>query len=511
MSSSSVLNTVASISTPESSLQDKPSRSDEIRDIDRAALAQKFSVTRRLFETKVMEVEGVSKPATGWGGKGMADEKVEGDDEREGDNQEEREEEEASRIGKHTEEDGLDKDKSINPPLINISLPKPAPVSLTKRPESPVSDGHSEASNKSHPCPDQHSQPTETQAEGGRNGANADLSLTPEEPVRAELVDVKTESSESDENEEEKEQKETTKCIKNKEERSVSNNVEDPVEALVDDVFESSMETTPGTCKTENKVTPTEEQQRQLPTSIPCKGETEDDGGSGGDKYQQVNEQWEGEREEQSGKFTTQSEKTSTEKGKNEEKKTDARVEESAGRKERLMMQEEDVVKEVEGKRKGDRGEEECRRGQEEEKTKKEEGKEGGGTSSECLSEQVKHVVVPRGDSDGKGDIGGGKEDQTGSAVICGIENEAFVYDQESQRRQEHSASPNQDHETSPQVENQLLLDYEEVPGVPDHGDEDASEAANRKVRFSSAPIKVSKPSRKNTYSLAFGILYSLY
>ncbi|KAG7214618.1 hypothetical protein INR49_010510 [Caranx melampygus] len=506
VSSSSVLITVASISTPESSLQDKPSRSDEIRDIDRAALAQKFSVTRKLFETKVMEVEGVTKPMTGRGGKGMADEKVEGDDERGGDNQEEREEE-ASREEKHTEEDGLDKDKSINTPFINISSPKPAPVSLARHPKSPVSDGHSEVSNKSHSCPDKHGQTTETQAEGGRDSANADLSLTPEEPVRAELVDVKTESSESDENEEDKEQKETTKWIKNEEEGSVSKNVEDRVEALVDDVFESSMETTPGTCKMENRmelregesseVTPSEEHQKQLPTSIPCKGETEDDGESGRDKYQQVNEQWEGKREEQNRKFTAQSEKKSTEKGDNREKKTDARVEESAGRKERLMMQEEDVVKEVEGKRKGEHGKEESRQLQEEEKTKKEEKKERGGTSSEHVSEEVEHVV-PRGRSDGKSDIGGGKEDQTGSAVICGIENKAFVYDQDSQRHHEHSASPNQDRETSQQVENQLLLEYEEIPGVPDQGDEDASEAAKRKVRFSTAPIKV-----YNTYSNA--------
>uniref|UniRef100_A0A3B4ULT6 Neurabin-1 n=2 Tax=Seriola dumerili TaxID=41447 RepID=A0A3B4ULT6_SERDU len=304
MSSSSVVSTVACISTPESSLQDKPSRSDEITDIDRAALAQKFSVTRRLFETKVMEVGGVSKPVTGRGSKGMADEKGEGEDGRGGGNQVKREEE-ASEKRKHTEEGDFDEDKSINLPLVNISSPKPP-----------------------------------------------DLSLTPEEPLRAELVDVKTESSESDENEEEKEQKEIIKWIKDEGEKYINKNVEESVEALVDDVFESSMETTPGSYMLEREVgrpvAPSEEHHRQLSTSMPCKGETGDDGESGRDKYQQ-----------------------------------------------------------------------------------------------------------------------------------------------ESQCHPEHSTSPSQGFGQSLHAENQLLLKYEEIPGVPDQDDEDASEAATRKVRFSSAPIKV--------------------
>ncbi|XP_022610752.1 neurabin-2-like [Seriola dumerili] len=379
MSSSSVVSTVACISTPESSLQDKPSRSDEITDIDRAALAQKFSVTRRLFETKVME-----------------------------------------------------------PP---------------------------------------------------------DLSLTPEEPLRAELVDVKTESSESDENEEEKEQKEIIKWIKDEGEKYINKNVEESVEALVDDVFESSMETTPGSYMLEREVgrpvAPSEEHHRQLSTSMPCKGETGDDGESGRDKYQQVNEPWEGQREEQNREFVAGAVRKSTEKGDDREKKTDAGVKESAGRKERGMMQEEDVDKEVEGRRKGESGEEECRESQEQERTEKEEKREREeGTMSKHTNEEVKHVAY-RGGSDGKGDIGGVKEDQTGSAVICGIENRAFLYDQESQCHPEHSTSPSQGFGQSLHAENQLLLKYEEIPGVPDQDDEDASEAATRKVRFSSAPIKV--------------------
>ncbi|KAK2822247.1 hypothetical protein Q5P01_022312 [Channa striata] len=80
LSSSSVLSTVASISTSDCSLQGKSSRPEEIRDIDRAALAQKFSVTLRLFETRMMEVGGsgsqVIKPVTCRGSKGMEDGKV---------------------------------------------------------------------------------------------------------------------------------------------------------------------------------------------------------------------------------------------------------------------------------------------------------------------------------------------------------------------------------------------------------------------------------------------------
>ncbi|XP_071346444.1 neurabin-2-like isoform X3 [Trachinotus anak] len=366
MSSSSVMSTVACISTPESSLQDKPSRSEEITDIDRAALAQKFSVTRRLFETKVMEVGGVSKPVTGRGSKGMVDGKVEVEDGRGGGHQVEREEE-ASGKRKHTEEEGFDKDKSMNLPLINISSPKrPAPVSLTKPPKSPVLDDHGEASSKSPSCPDKHGQTTGTQAEEGKTeSANVDLSLTPEEPLRAELVDVKTESSESDENEEEKDPKEPIKRIKDEGEMYSNKNVGESVEALVDDVFESSMETTPGTQTLENRVelreggsgpvAPSEEHQRQLSTSMPCKGKTEDDGESGSNKYQQ-----------------------------------------------------------------------------------------------------------------------------------------------ESQCHPEHSASSRQDFGKSLHAENQLLLEYEEIPGVPEQDDEDAAEAPKRKVRFSSAPIKV-----YNTYSNA--------
>ncbi|XP_008300787.1 neurabin-1-like [Stegastes partitus] len=475
LSSSSVFSTATSISTPESSLHDKPSRGEEIADIDRAALAQKFSVARRLFETKMKEGGSgggqISKPVTGRESKGI--------DEKGDVNQVENEEEEAaSRTRKHTEEDGLDKDKSINH-IINISsLKPPAPVSLTRHLKSPVSDGPGEASNKSPAYLGKHDQTTVSQMEEARAESVAlDPCLTPEETLRAELVDIKNESSESDESEEEKQWKYSKNWLEGEIETNKA--AGEGVEALVDDVFEEpSMEN-----GEERPVVSSEEQQKELSAQW---GRVAEDGEEGRrDKYRQVNEQWEGEREEQNTEFTARAEKKSTEQRENREKKAKSQVDESAAGKERLTMQEED--KEGDGKRRGEGGEEECtEKGRSEEKS----GSEGGSTP-ELVVEEVKRVVSS-GDSDGKVGVDGGKEDQTG--VSCGIENEAFVYDQESQSHPELSASPRPDLEDPPRAQNEPLLEYEEIPGVPELTDqekEDASQAAKRKVRFSSAPIKV--------------------
>ncbi|XP_035536403.1 neurabin-1-like [Morone saxatilis] len=488
VTSSSVLSTVANISPPESSLQDKPCRSEEIVDIDRAALAQKFSVTRRLFEAKVMEVEGgggqVSK-----GGKGMADGKEE-EEEEEGRGGQMEEEEETSGKLKHTEKDSSDKDKSINLPIINSSLPKlPDQASQTRPFKSIVSDGPGKASNTSPSFPDKHGQTTGSQTEEKRaESTTLDLCLTPEQPVRAELVDVKNESSESDENEEEKERKEARKWLNDERGKHMNKVAGERVQDLVDDVFvESGAETTPHTL--ENGVelrardgrpaVPSEEHQKELSATMSCTRETTDDREGGRDKYRQVNEQWEG----QSRQFTAGAGK-STGKGDYREKKTHAGVKEGG------MMQEEDIDEDVEsysvGKRKG--GVEECKQSQEEERTESE-------LQEEHANKEVKHEECREG-SDGKHDAGRGEEDQTGAAVICGIENEAFVYEQESHPHPEHSPSPGQEWENSQQ---QLLLEYEEIPGVPevaDQEDEDEDEDAveverKRKVRFSSAPIKV--------------------
>lgn len=417
ISSSSVLSTVSSLSTPDPSLQGKPSRAEEIADIDRAALAQKFSVTRKLFETKMMEAGVVggqaSKPMIGKGSKSMADGNGEG-------NQMETAEE-ARGKRRCTHKDASDKDESINHFIHISSLKCPG-----------------EASDKS-----PSNQRTQDQTTGGKK-ATLDPCLTPEQMLRAELVNVKNESSESDDSEEE-----GKNWLQAEMETKV---VVESVEALVDNVFEEpSMETAL-------------EHQKELSVGMRWKTETTDDGEGGEDKYQQVNEQWEGEREEQNRHFIAQAMKSQEEKNNRETNQ-------------RVIMQEEIVDKAVKGTEKC--AEEECRQSQEEERTEKEEINE---------REETPDLQVEPGKEgiDSKGD-------QTKAAVICGIENKAFVYDQESQSHPELSAS---------HTENQLLVEYEEIPGVPElDSSGDASEAARRKVKFSSDPIKVSVQEWKMLHS----------
>ncbi|XP_034051977.1 neurabin-1-like isoform X5 [Gymnodraco acuticeps] len=458
ISSSSALNYTANLSIPESSLQDKSPRSEEIANIDRAALAQKFSVTRRLFETKRMEdgCDGglASKCVAGRGSKGMADEEGIGKV-----NQEEREEDKNGKRSQ-AEEDSFDKDKSINLPIINNFLENPpAQASLTEHPKSPASFGPSESSNTSPSCLHKHGQTTGSQTEEERTASTTlDPCLTPEDSVRAELVDVKNGSSESDDNDEEKEGGNVKDRLMEESGKDMYKVAGERVQELVDDVFEEP--------------------------SMSCKIETKHDRKGGRDKYEQVNEEGEG----QNGEFIPLTEK-STETRDNVEKKTVAGVEENAGMTERDMMQEEGNDKEAErcsvANKKG--GEEEYKPSHGE--VKSEEVEEG--TTSE-LQEEVKHVEE-RERTDGKEDIGGGKEDQTGSEVTSWIENEAFVHEQQSPSNPETS------------IHGHLhLLQYEEIPGLPelDNREEDEeegkAEVAKRKVRFTSAPIKV-----YNTYSNA--------
>ncbi|XP_026006200.1 neurabin-1-like isoform X3 [Astatotilapia calliptera] len=495
INSSSALSTVTTnISIPESSLKDKPSKAEEITDIDRAALAQKFSVTRRLFESKMMEDGGgggqVSKPLIARGSKGMEDGKVEVN------NVEKVEEGNGKR--RNTEEDGLDKDKSMNH-IINVSLLKPStPSSLTRCPKSPVSDIPGDASNKYNYF-DKDDQIKVSQTEGEASCLNP--CLTPEETLRAELVSIKNESSESDENEEGKEWKENKCWIKD---QVTYIGIAPGEESSVDDVFEEPSVETQGPYKLENRVVlqvrnvgpiiSSGDHQKELSGSMTEKGGTEDGRDVGRDKYLQVSEQWEGGREEQNREFVARAEEKSTEEGGNREKMTDAVVEESFGGKERVIVQEKEVYNKAVGKGKG--GVEECRQSQEkengkEEKSRKEEGRTPE-LQAEFATEEVKHVAL-RGGSDGNTEAGGGKEAQKEDALISGIENKAFAYDQESQSHPELSTPPRQE------LENQLLLEYEEIPGVPELSDKENEDGyAERKVKFCSAPIKV-----YNTYSNA--------
>ncbi|KAM3865972.1 uncharacterized protein ACN63O_009616 [Diretmus argenteus] len=506
ISSSSVLTNVTSISSLESSPLDKPSISEEIAEIDRAALAEKFSVTRRLFETKVMEVGGGqgSKVTAARGSKGVVDGRGEG------------------------EEDGLDQVKSPNLPMIHISSPNtglPTHTSLERHPKahpaqppslspsaaatpgmeesechvhSPASDQPKQAPNTQLKIQTATSQPegaTGTREEEKTAGGNPpDPCLTPE-PLRAELVDVKNESSESDENGVEV--------------------VGERVEALVDDVFEplAGCEPLGAPCMVEHRmegragedgsVVPSEECQRKISADVPSQRDT--DGEAGRDKYQQVNERGVGGREEQTEEkrqFSARAEKSIEEGDKGEKATDEEALEERAGEEERSKMLDEDVDKgdtlHRDGKEKGreEGGEGECRLS---------EGRERTEADADCELHGNVEVKEEKciGASKGKEDLGAGGEQPTESAVVCGIENKAFVDDQDRECRShsEHSDSPRQDGESSVGAGEQLSPGYEEIPGIPDLTDEDdehAVQAGKRAVKFSAAPIKV-----YNTYTNA--------
>lgn len=464
MGSSSVLSAVTNISTPDSSVQDRLSRSEEIADIDRAALAQKFSVTRRLFETKGIEGEGVMGRVS----KGMVEEK----EERGAVSHMVKEEEASGK--KHAEEDSFNKPESMNLPIINISLPKlHVQTSMTRYSKSIAVDGP-EVSPGSPSYFGTYSNSTQ-QAKEGPESETLDLCLTQEEPVRAELVSVKNESSESDENEEEKVRKGCKHWLKEEGERYMNCVAGERVQDLVDDVFED-----PGseimTNTLENgvslragdsgQVIPSEEPQKESSASMSCETETKGDRERGGDKYWQVNEHWEGQK-----KQTIELAQNSTEKVECREEKSDEAVEGSAGSTVRGMMQKEGIDKKNELLKL--KSGEACRLSQEIEKSRKE------------LQESHVHQEVKQT----------GQEDQTESEIVGGIGNEAPVCEQESQSCPEHSTPPRQEWESSTPTGSQPSTDYEEIPGLveeADQEDEDGAERAKAKVRFS-APIKVRK------------------
>lgn len=460
-----------------SALQDKPSRSEEITDVERAALAQRFSVTRRLFETKAIDVGGgggqALKGVSSRGSKEVEEKKREELEEQEEESSQVEKEEEASGKRNHTEEDCFTREESINLPIINISTPKP-PVSapLTSQLKSPVLDSLEEEPNKSATFPDENGEISQTKfdKEQTTNG----LCLTPE-PVRAELVDVKTESSESDESEEEK--------VKYwlEREKNTNRDVGESVTDLDDDVFEGPcIEATQGELSTlemreEPRAGEFQPAQRESQAYIPCEREEKVVSEGGRDKYQQVNEQWEG----HSRKVIAQTQK-STEKGKKGEKMTDGGVKEWTGR---GMTQEEDTEVQfyIEGKRKSEgRERQKCKESQtDEDDEEEEEESETGESSMSELQEPSEDVRQEerRGVSVGEE---GSREDRAEPAGILGIENAAFV--------------PEQKLEDSINADSQPSFEYVEIPGVPefsDDEDEQGEKAAERKVKFSSAPIKV--------------------
>lgn len=412
VSNSSVMSAVANISA-ESCVSDRLSRSEEKVDVDRAALAQKFSVTRRLFETKMMKREegggSVSKGITGQGSKGMTDGKAEGKKWRE----------DVSRKASHTQEESDNQHKSSK----NIPLPKlDVQASLTEYRKNSITDG---------PGLSCHTDEGSHGVHEAIGSTTLDLCLAPEDPLRAELVDVKNESSESDSDEEEKVQEGTKPIPEIEHDKSTKTVAGEEEQDLVDDVFEeSSMENGVALRADESNLMV---QFKERQTESPCEMETNDREDKGG-VYWQVNEQWIG----PSGQFTEKVE-MSTETGECREKKIGAG--ECAVRKRDAMQD------------------------------------EASDQEEEHAAEDAKH-----------------KDEQTGPTLDCGAENEVFGNEQESHSpRPEASTPARQEEESCVHGKLDLSLEYEQIPGVPEGVDEDPAMAARKKVRFSPAPIKVNE------------------
>lgn len=405
ISCSSALSSISS--TPDSCLLKKQSRKEEkIADIDRAALAQKFSVTRRLFESKMTEVESPVqglKAMSVKAGKGIGDGK--GDDE-EG--------------GWKRKEDGLDDDRSINCIINNPSVKPSAQAGNAK---SSLLDSYSEVPSKE----DMHDQTLPSHRE-------EDHCLIPDATLRAELVNVKNESSESEETEEEKEE-----TVERNQQGPQENAFGEHEKSLVDEVFEES------NLSTSSEMIQSKEEldAGQDGSSVQSRGvgkdlESEDDSRSRKDKYQQVDEEW----EERIRRFTVRTEEKST--GENcTENKTDAG--EGVKGIEEVM---EEVDHEVGVK---EDVQDECK-----------------GPLPDLQDEVVPEEVCGQTEKDHVEEVV--KEEQ--SDVL-----EAFLNDQK------------QELENNLGADKHLSLQYEEIPGVPELSDEENPE--KRKVKFSLAPIKV--------------------
>lgn len=434
-----LLDAFANTSPRESSLQDRPSRSE---DIDRTALAQKFSVTRMLFENKVTDSEGVGsqmcKRVVGSASRGMADGKAEDKEDggvacqtgREG--------------SRHTKEHCFRKHTSMS--TIDISLPQ-------------QSNGP-KALNTSPSCLDKYVHTFEYQeVKTGTESASPRISLTPDKTVRAELVDVKNESSESDENEEDMMLPVVQNMLKDDSQEYLSKAGQVFEQDLVDDVFEDpSLEATSTIVQiglavgTDDNGSVTESR-KDSSTTVPY-----DEEEAGEDKLWQVNKLWEGQRQESACAARLE--------------EADKRVEESCEWQDSGTMQAEsrtdDVANRIEA----------CRKRLDTSKSE---------TDGEPEDEEVKHKELPEG-GDGKDNVCRGSD---GSEF--GTVNGAFRSEQESWSCPKHSTPPRQHLQNGSHFGRGMSLEYDEIPGVPEASDTVTEDAAKRKVVFSSAPIKVCK------------------
>eukprot|EP00063_Salmo_salar_P072062 XP_014046897.1 PREDICTED: neurabin-1-like isoform X2 [Salmo salar] len=548
---------VRSMSSVEPSMLDKPSKAEEI-EIDRAALAQKFSVTRKLFET-VSGGQSV-KVSPGRDGRGSVDGRGEDGgmgrargrserDELTSTSESEGEGEgrkpinvhthiSLSDVELHTHTSSLDTSLSTHIHPVNghssetfspdgpspmadpsdsssvcggsvldgsvcedsvcshvFNPPSPAPSTLHSQHPSHSYDSPSPLTPVS-PCSDQTdfygpSTPNadnRTLSEG--NDPN-DLYMTPGDPltptegsgartVRAELVEVKSESSESEGNEGEEDEDTLKKEEETMKQEEESKREESNVNNLVDDVFEESgveprmveqrmVEPTVQPKMVEQRTVEPPVEPRMVEPSLsecvegfPDSSEVREKE-SGRDMYQQAIEWREGQMAGESRRY---------------------REEGTTGKSE---MENENVGTE-EGDEAGEQEKVEAR-GSMRNESKEEEGNEKAGLEARGKDFRVKKEVREEEERKCRWRVEVKDEDEgrectergekNGSTIILGIEEEAFAKD-----RERDSARC-----LTPEPEEQLSTEYEEIPGLPHEDDEDS--AKTRKVKFSTAPIKV--------------------
>ena len=441
------------------------SRTEEIGEIDRATLAQKFSVARKLFETKVMEIG--SKVISVRASRGSVDERrgEEEEDEEDGEasvRQSEKEEESktpatsgkemgesSDRLNRHTSltahppTDSMltSSQDCISPATRTVkhvdSSPPPSPNSpssahiITPHSFTPSGDPNSPF------CSESDTSATIGEETETRGDMTLDLDLSHGErsrvrTVRAELVNIKNESSESDGEKESEgskgEERQGEEQITSEEEGQLEQREPEEEGFLVEDVFEEpSIEPTAAfepdrveqrsgePCVVENcAVEPCGECLEQCSASLPYDGVERE---QGPDKFQQVTERGEGTMEEEKGRLSSGTEEYIKREAGQRETEEDR---EDKGH-ERRQMDEVEVEDEAsmfnqikgseDGRKEGVDGEEDVNML-----------KEGADVEER---EQVERKCSETMNGEERG------EEEEESVVLCGIENKAFVGDRE--------------------------------------------------------------------------------
>ncbi|XP_031666264.1 neurabin-1 isoform X2 [Oncorhynchus kisutch] len=546
LSSSSVRSSVASMSSVELSMLDKPSKAEEIAEIDRAALAQKFSVTRKLFETVIggqslnvspgrdsrRLVESGEERGIGSARSRLDREQLTSMSESEGEGERRKEllhihislpnielhkatslptplhpvnghnSETFSPDGRSPTTDPSDRRSVYGRSVFDGSmcenfvfshvsnLSSPAPTSPHSQPPSPSSNSPSPLTPVS-PCSDQtdlyspsspNADPLDNRSLSEGNHPN-DLYMTPDVPltpkegsgagtVRAELVEVKNESSESDGNEGEEE---------GKREEGNENN-------LVDDVFEES--------RVEPRIEPTSAQRTVEPRMVekrtveppveprmvecvegfPDSLEvTEQESESERDMKQQETEQREDRMEGENRLISQEIEQHREEGTTGDGEKVEVEGDEAGEQEERELEERETMCSDSKEKMR-----EEVSEGEEEAKEKA--GLEDGGID---FREEEERKCRGRVEVKEERECTERGDEENGFAAVLGIENEAFMEDGEL------NSECHDDLEWHRKDWEQLFMEYEEIPSLPHEDDDDVDSAKRRKIKFSAAPIKV--------------------